>query len=548
MSDSRAEPGAAARPWWQTGVVYQIYPRSFQDTNGDGIGDLEGILRRLDYLNDGSERSLGIDAIWLSPTFPSPMKDFGYDVSDYNGVHPDFGDLAAMDRLIAACHRRGIRLLLDFVPNHSSDQHPWFIESRISRSNPKRDWYYWRDPGPNGRPPNNWLSAFGGGAWEWDETTDQYYLHSFLKEQPDLNWRHPQVVAAMHDVLRFWLHRGIDGFRIDVLGMVLKDPKMRDNPPNLRWSPESGLPERSSQLWTFNRNWPEVIDAVRGIRAVVDEFPERMTVGEVFGSPKMIASYYGPDLDGLHLAFNFRLIRPDGDEQTRWDAAAFRRIVDEAEQALPPGAWPNYVLGNHDVSRLVTRYGREAARAAAVLLLTLRGTPFIYYGDELGMEDVPIAEAQARDPARFRSWGRDPERTPMQWTGEPGCGFTDGQPWLPLGARTINVAAQDGDPDSLLSLYRRLTWLRKRTPALRSGSYRALEGTPPDVFAYLRTQGDETVMVAVNFGMVPTRVSGAAVAEWFEVLCSSVPGKEGLLVDGDGIKLAAYEGCVLRPI
>ncbi len=401
---AEADGDLPAPLWWRGGVIYQIYPRSFQDTNDDGIGDLRGIISRLDYLNDGSDRSLGVDAVWLSPTFPSPMKDFGYDVSDYRGVHPDFGDLAAMDELIAACHQRGLRLLLDFVPNHSSDQHPWFVESRSSRSNPKRDWYYWRDAAPGGGPPNNWLSAFGGGAWEWDDATRQYYLHSYLKEQPDLNWRNPEVVAAMHDVLRFWLRRGVGGFRIDVMGMVLKDPQMRDNPPDPSWTPESGLPQRASQIWQYNRNWPEVIDAVRGIRRVLDEFPERMAVGEVFGPPETLAWYLGGEaLDGLNLAFNFHLIGGYGAPHTRWQAAAFRELIDDAQRALPPGAIPAYVLGNHDQPRLVSRYGREAAPAAAVLLLTLPGTPFVYYGEEIGMADVPIDEARAQDPARHET-------------------------------------------------------------------------------------------------------------------------------------------------
>ncbi|MHB8578071.1 MAG: alpha-amylase family glycosyl hydrolase, partial [Dehalococcoidia bacterium] len=352
------EQARADASWWQRGVIYQIYPRSFQDSNGDGVGDLRGIISRLDYLNDGTQRSLGVDAIWLSPTFPSPMADFGYDVSDYRGVHPLFGTLDDMDRLIAECHKRGIRILLDYVPNHSSDRHSWFIESRSSRDNPKRDWYCWRDAKPDGSPPNNWVGAFGGRAWEWDEQTGQFYLHSFLKEQPDLNWRNPAVVAAMHGVLRFWLRRGVDGFRIDVMGMVLKDPALRDNPPNPSYRADSSAEERSSQIWVYNRNWPDVFDAVRGIRRVVDEFPDRMVVGEVFGDPETLAAYYGgPALDGLHLAFNFRLIRGDGAEYTAWDAAEFRAIVAAAEGTLPMGAWPNYVLGNHDRPRPATRFG-----------------------------------------------------------------------------------------------------------------------------------------------------------------------------------------------
>ncbi|MPZ24470.1 MAG: alpha-amylase, partial [Dehalococcoidia bacterium] len=296
-----------AREWWRRAVIYQIYPRSFQDSNGDGIGDLEGIISRLDYLNDGSDKSLGVDAIWLSPTFPSPMKDFGYDISDYQDVHPDFGDLADMDRLINECHERGIRILLDFVPNHTSDQHPWFQESRSSRDSAKRDWYFWRDAKPEGSLPNNWWSQFGGPAWTLDEATGQYYLHSFLPEQPDLNWRNPDVVAAMHDVLRFWLERGVDGFRIDVVNMVLKHPDLADNPPHHDWNP--GMRESERFLQVNNRNYPDVFDAVRDMRAVIDEYAERLLVGEVYGAAEEVAGYYGgATLDGLHMAFNFNLI------------------------------------------------------------------------------------------------------------------------------------------------------------------------------------------------------------------------------------------------
>jgi alpha-glucosidase len=464
--------------WWKRAVIYQVYPRSFQDTNADGIGDLQGIIDRLDYLNDGTERSLGVDAVWLSPTFPSPMKDFGYDVSDYCGVHPDFGDLATMDRLIEACHQRGMRLLLDFVPNHSSDQHVWFQESRSSRDNPKRDWYIWRDPKPDGSAPNNWVAVFGGPAWEYDEDTGQYYLHSFLKEQPDLNWRNPDVVAAMHDVMRFWLRRGIDGFRIDVIGMILKHPELADNPLNPDYDPV--LPEERRLLQVNTVNYPDVFNAVAGIRSVLDEFPGAMVVGEVFGPADVIARYHGGDLlNGLHLAFNFQLIVNESVE-TPWDATVIRKIVSDLEAELPRGAQPCYALNNHDRSRFVSRnnadgLGHVRARAACLLLLGLRSTPFLYYGEEIGMVDVEIPEEKQRDPARFRHFGRDPQRTPMQWDDSPGRGFTKAEPWLPFGPDEINVQAQQADPDSMLSLYRDALWLRKQEQALHSGSHRTIE-------------------------------------------------------------------------
>jgi len=488
--------------WWREAVIYQVYPRSFQDSNADGSGDLEGIIQRLDYLNDGTDRSLGVDAIWLSPTFPSPMADFGYDVSDYRGVHPDFGTMETLDRLIAACHRRGIRLLLDWVPNHTSEEHPWFIESRSSRGNPRRDWYVWRDAKADGSLPNNWLGVFGGPAWTLDEQTGQYYLHSFLKEQPDLNWRNPEVEAAMLDTLRYWFDRGIDGFRIDVIGMIVKHPQLADNPPNGEWLP--GSLDRSSQKWVNNRNYPDVYDAVKRIRAVFDEYPGRMAVGEVFGTAAEVAGYYGGrDGQGLHLAFNFQLIHEREHGFTPWEASALRRIVAAAEGALPPGAQPCYALGNHDRPRFISRHdadgrGRERARAAIIMLLGLRNTPFIYYGEELGMEDVEIPETRQQDPARIHTVGRDPERTPMQWDASPGRGFTSGEPWLPFGDVACNVAAQQDAPDSLLSLYRRAIWLRKRTPALLRGGYRELPA-PEGVFAWVRDlPGSPAIAVAVN--------------------------------------------------
>jgi glycosidase len=398
--------------WWQRGIIYQIYPRSFQDVNGDGTGDLAGIIRRLDYLSD----TLGVDAIWLSPFYPSPMADFGYDVSNYVDVHPVFGDLPIFDRLVDEAHRRGLAVIIDFVPNHSSDQHPWFLESRSSRDNPRRDWYVWADAEPDGSPPNNWLSVFGGGAWEWDEATGQYYLHSFLKEQPDLNWRNPEVKQAMLDVLRFWLDRGVDGFRIDVAHLIMKDPELRDNPPNPN-PPAPGAPfrEYDTQLHLYDKGHADVHAAFRDIRKLLDEYSverPRMAVGEIheFDWP-VWAGYYGEKLDELHLPFNFALIFG------AWTAASVRAIVDGLEAALPAGAWPDYVLGNHDVHRIATRVGPQQARLAMMLLLTLRGTPTLYYGDEIGMQDVEVPPDMVQDPFEKNvpglGLGRDPERTPM---------------------------------------------------------------------------------------------------------------------------------------
>lgn len=495
--------------WWQRGVIYQIYPRSFQDTNRDGVGDLAGLIARLDYLNDGTPNSLGVDAIWLSPFYPSPMKDFGYDVADYCDVDPLFGDLATFDRLVAETHRRGMKLIIDWVPNHTSDQHPWFSEARRNRTNPKRDWYIWRDPQPDGSPPNNWGSFFGGPAWTLDEATGQYYLHQFVKEQPELNWRNPELRAVMLDTLRFWLKRGVDGFRMDVIGLIIKDRDLRDNPlnpdadPNL---PANDLFSRLQQIYNLDQD--DVHDVIREIRGVLDEFDDRCGIGELWGPlPRWVRYYGAAPGDELQLPFNFRLMYEP------WQTPAMRRCVDEMEAALPGFAWPNYVLGNHDQPRLATRFGGQAqARLAAMLLLTLRGTPTLYYGDELGLENGRIPPNKIQDP-QGRNLGaertRDVCRTPMQWEAGPHAGFSDVEPWLPLSAdfATRNVAQQSADPQSLLSLYRRLLWYRKQQPALFGGSYRPIDVTAPDCFVFAREAGDTRLIIALNFAAEERRVT-----------------------------------------
>ncbi len=537
------EDGVVDDLWWKHGVIYQIYPRSFQDTNGDGIGDLAGIIERLDYLNDGTDRSLGIDGIWLSPTFPSPMADFGYDVADYEDVHPDFGTLETMDRLIKEAHKRGIRIILDFVPNHTSSEHAWFRESRSSVDSPKRDWYVWRDAKDDGTAPNNWLGAFGGPAWEWDQATQQYYLHSFLVEQPDLNWRNPQVERGMHNVLRFWMDRGVDGFRIDVMDRILKDPELRDNPPNpdRSWGRRAGM--TALQLHTQDQNWPDIVQAVRKIRTTVDAYPERMTVGEVFGTPENIVRYYGGDTsDGLHLAFNFSLSRLSG---SRWTAENVRKRVEAFLAALPRAAWPNFVLGNHDIDRFISRvdhdgHGAERARAAAVMLLTLRGTPFLYYGEEIAMANGDVPADRLRDPARKYGRGRDPERTPMQWTRTGG--FSNSEPWLPYGDLTKNVQQQEKDAESMLALYKKLIWTRRRSKALTIGDYAAVEGLPESVYGFTRAHGDERTLTLINF---------ANDARAFDLPDTLPPAAMLVSSHGDAkaaqhIKLAPHEGRLLR--
>lgn len=464
--------------WWRDATIYQIYPRSFQDTSGDGVGDLVGIRQRLSHV-----RELGADAVWLSPVFESPMKDFGYDVSDYRAIDPLFGDMADFDALLAAAHEQDLKLLLDFVPNHSSDQHAWFAESRSSRDNPKRDWYIWKDPAPDGGPPNNWISNFGGSAWEWDEHTEQYYYHAFLTSQPDLNWRNPDVRHAMHDVLRFWLDKGVDGFRIDVVWHLAKDPQFRDNPPNPGWTPDQ--PEIQRHLQQYSADDPFVQEIVEELRDVVEEYRDRLLIGEIYLPIDRLVEYYGKNNEGLHLPFNFQLI------QSPWRGDVIRDLIAEYYAAVPEGGWPNWVLSNHDQPRIAKRVGDAQARVAAMLLLTLRGTPTLYYGDEIGIGDVHIPPDRIQDPWAKNepdtSFNRDKARTPMQWSADPYAGFSNAEPWLPLtdDCQTRNVASQSEKCGSILSLHRALLALRAKEEDLRRGDYRPLDAPGP-IVAYYR--------------------------------------------------------------
>ncbi len=529
--------------WWQRGVIYQIYPRSFQDSNGDGVGDLPGIRQRLDYLT-----ALGVDAVWLSPIYPSPMHDFGYDVSDYTAIHPLFGTMDDFDRLLADMHRRGLKIILDLVPNHTSDEHPWFVESRRSRDNPKRDWYIWRDPAPDGGPPNNWLSHFGGPAWTFDPQTGQYYMHQFDPHQPELNYRQPAVLAAMLDVMRFWLERGVDGFRVDVIWLMMKDPLFRDEPPNPHWD---GVRPYDSLLHIHTADLPEVHTLIRRMRAVLDEYDDRLMVGEIYLPNERLVQYYGAHGDECHLPFNFQLV-----QNPHWRANVVRRLVDAYEAALPPGAWPNWVLGNHDRHRLASRIGAAQTRVAAMLLLTLRGTPTLYYGDEIGMANVPIPPEKVHDPPARRQpeiahlVGRDPVRTPMQWDGSPNAGFAPPgvEPWLPLAAdyTARNVAAQEADPASLLNLYRALLRLRRAEPALHAGDYTSLETGAADVFAYRRAAaGANSFLVVLNFGGDPHTLNLSHVAAQGEIALSTGMRRRGS-VKLSNLQLDANEGLLLR--
>jgi alpha-glucosidase len=519
--------------WWQRSIVYQIYPRSFQDANGDGVGDLPGITSRLDYLKD-----LGVDAIWISPIFPSPMADFGYDVSDYCDVHPLFGTLADFDELLVQAHARGLKVMLDWVPNHTSDQHPWFLASRSSRDNAKRDWYLWHDPAPDGGPPTNWLSVFGGSAWEYDAATGQYYYHAFLKEQPDLNWRNLAVQTAMFDTLRFWLDRGVDGFRVDVMWHMIKDDQYRDNPINPDPDPTNPY---SAVLPIYTTDRPEVHQIVRKMRQVFDEYDERVIVGEIYLPVEQLVAYYGEDGLGCHLPFNFQLVTAP------WNARGIATFIENYESLLPAGAWPNWVLGNHDRPRIASRVGSAQARVAAILLLTLRGTPTMYYGDELGMHNVPIPPGRIQDPATKAGpgRGRDPERTPMQWDAGPNAGFTTADPWLPLAADyvTVNVAAERADSASMLSLYRRLIALRRAESALAIGSFRGVPAKG-DVLAYVREFADRRFLIILNLGSSPASLTLPDAGLHGRVVIGTHPDREGSAIVGR-VELRGDEGIVV---
>jgi alpha-glucosidase len=505
---------SAANSWWRDGVLYQVYVRSFADSNGDGVGDLPGLTGRLDHL-----AWLGVEGIWLSPTMPSPNADWGYDVADYTDVDPELGTLADLDRLIAEAGRRGIRVLLDLVPNHTSDRHPWFLDARAARGAERRDWYVWADPGAGGGPPNDWASVFSGPAWTLDRPTGQYYLHQFLPEQPDLNWWNDDVRDAFDAILRFWFERGVAGFRIDVAHSVVKDPELRS-------------------LDTH----PGVHDVLRRWRALADaEKPRRILLGETHvREVERMAAFYGTGEDELHLAFNFPFVYADFD-------ARLADLVAATEALLPQTAWPVWTGSNHDAGRFPSRWcdGDEARiRLALTALLTLRGTPVLYYGDEIGMPEAELRPEDLRDPVGLRRWpqnrGRDPMRTPMQWSGADGAGFTEpaAVPWLPLGDhRACNVEDQREDPASVVSFTRELIGLRRRSADLRSGAYERLNA-PPGVWAWRR---GGSVVVALNLSDQEARVQGVEGT----VAASTSPEARGRRVSG-ALTLGASEGVVVE--
>jgi alpha-glucosidase len=486
-----------ALKWWQRAVFYEITPISFQDSNGDGKGDIQGLISRIDYLE-----WLGIDAVWLTPIFRSPMLDLGYDITDFCDVDGVFGTMEDVDRLITLLHERQIRVILDFVPNHTSDQHPWFQESRFSRTNPKRDWYVWASAGANGGPPNNWLSRFGGSAWQWDDRTGEYYYHSFLKEQPDLNWRNPEVRHAMADVLRFWLRRGVDGVRMDASAVLIEDELLRDDPRDPAATSKTPPPQRLKRIFTDDRR--ESLKCLEEIRKIIDEFPDRVLAGEVQGKTDRIGHFYGEECPRCHLPLNFALL------DSPWDALSLQANIDAYLNAIPQDAWPDWVIGGHDKKRAASKTGQAQARILATLLLTLRGTPFFFAGDELGMEQVSISPEAAQDPFEKFVPGydlsRDPQRTPMRWDETHCAGFTTAEPWLPIGSdfQSNNVARLQKDRRSILWLYRRLIQLRRKEPALMVGDHIPVRSRDGLLMHKRSWQGQE-ILVALNLVAEPRR-------------------------------------------
>lgn len=497
--------------WWKDGVIYQIYPRSFKDSNGDGIGDIKGITQELDYLNNGTPDSLGVDAIWISPFFKSPMKDFGYDISDYRDIDPMFGSLEDFKELLSEAHKRNIHIIIDMVLNHTSDQHPWFMESRQSRENPKADWYIWHSgknsrTGKNrevipGRRPNNWFAQFElKNAWWYEPKRKQFYLGTFTRHQPELNWRNQELREEMFSLARYWLDMGVDGFRLDVINWFIKDDQYRSNPYTLK--------SVDLQKHIYDRNRPETIEICRQLRKITDEYQERMMVGEVFtDSAETASEYCGDGKDALHMAFNFNfLFQP-------WKAERFYNAIINWYDSLKGEAWPNFTFSNHDNLRHSLRYSKgkdtlARCRVAAALLLTVKGTPFIYYGEELGMDGGKLNRKDMKDPLSYKTWPikrfcRDLARTPMQWDSSENAGFTEAgaKPWLPVDSeyKTNNVTSQGNDPTSLLNFYKKLIWLRKQQPALKTGDIKLLKEYLPQVLAYERISDNVKLLILLNF-------------------------------------------------
>lgn len=545
--------------WWRESIVYQIYPLSFQDTTGNGRGDLQGVIDRLDYLA-GTPDSLGIDAIWLNPVHPSPQKDHGYDVMDYYSIDPVLGDLDTFDQLINQAGQRGIKIIMDYVLNHTSDRHPWFLESKSSQINPKADWYIWQDPAPDGREPNNWLSVFGGPAWSYVEERGQYYMHSFLPAQPDLNWRHPEVISEMKKVLKFWLDRGVAGFRADAIDHLFKDPTFRNEPVNPDHHPETDNPyDRLKHIYSRNQ-WPELKKLLRDIcDNTLGREQKHFMITETWLTADELLEFHQISVYRQHLPFNFHMLH------LPWRADQYRQFLNHYDGLLGMEHCPNFVYGNHDNLRVAGRLGRERARLAALMLLTLRGMPFIYYGDELGMENTPIPENRIRDPWEKRVPGhgldRDPARTPMQWNAKEYAGFSNTEPWLPVSPdyQETNVEAEKKDPRSILSLYRSLIDLRRKYRALSNGYYHAPEVSDESVLAYIRENQTEKLLIVINFSdqelstnldLQTTDLKLSAIVDYQPIakllLSTHLDHQPEQLIDLKKITLRANEGLILE--
>ncbi len=526
--------------WSNKNAILEIYPRSYFDANNDGVGDLKGITQKLDYIK-GAPESLGIDAVWITPFYRSPMKDFGYDVANYQEVDPIFGTIEDFDELIEQAHVRGIAVMVDFVPNHTSSEHPWFQEALTSSDNDKRDFYIFRDPLPDGTPPNNWLSVFGGSAWEFHEETGQYYLHSFLPEQPDLNWENPHVQEEMGRALRFWFDKGVDGVRVDAIRWMGKDLELRDDPLNPNFV--TGEDPYHIVRHENSRFSPQLDKYLGYIAAVAEEYDDRIVLWEdhlddltpVDSQVKRIYDI-SPEVAA---PFNFQAMHID------FSARSFAKMVNDYQQHIPEGAHTYYCFGNHDESRLATRFGAKQARMLAVLQLTLPGTPVIYYGQELGMQDAIIADDQIRDPFELRvpgrGLGRDPERTPMQWANAKHAGFTEAErPWLPVATdyQSVNVQAENHDCRSSLALYRDILRLRTDHEVFKSANYRSAY-EDDDLFCYWRSNGHETFLIALNFSEKEVRVS---IPEGGSVIISA----QGNIYDGNLRALGPLDGIIIR--
>ena len=537
-------------PWWKTAVIYQIYPQSFQDASGNGVGDLEGIIKRVDYLE-----YLGVKAVWLNPIYPSPQADAGYDVSNYTDINPQYGSMDDFHRLLDALHEKGIKLIMDFVPNHTSEEHPWFKESSSSNSSSKRNWYVWADPAKDGTPPNNWISVFGGSMWEYSSTTGQYYLHQFGKQQPDLNMRNPEVLDALDGVLRFWLDAGVDGFRVDAVQHLLEDPQLRDEPPACNASIDNAShPTYDTLDHIYTKNFAGIHNITRRWRKVVDEYKDRVLIGEIYDSPEVVMAYYGTESEPeFHYPFNFLLL-----ENTNWTGVAVSAIINSwmKNPCKPSWGWPNWVLGNHDNPRIASKVGPELARALNVLLLLLPGTPTSYFGEELGLQNVPVPKDLQKDTNTDNP--RDGERTPMLWDNTTNAGFSSAnQTWLPVANQSVvekyNVEAQKANNRSMLQLYRRLTELRESSPAFANDGYYEVAATD-DSLVFLRYYkdglklSDDRFAVAINFSPNSTTVS-VDVSDFVDkatLVLSSKLDRKGTMVATKSVALRPYEAVVLR--